>query len=204
VGYTPREAQLPGGILLESEDSGRTWKELLRVAPLGDSAAGIVQVAVFKNTVMVATAQSGKSVLEVSRDGGRSFDQTQIESPLVGVTLGDEEHAYLVAGETMASSTLLSSGDAGRTWNAVTRADRAFWYLQFVNSSRGYAFFDAGQGAPTALRVTADGGHSWHDVKTVPEGMVAGKFGAVVTGLAIAPDGTAYVLCSDGLYIGRV
>lgn len=56
----------------------------------------------------------------------------------------------------------------------------------------------------TTLRVTADGGRSWHDVTTISEGLIAGEYGGVVLGLTIAADGTGYIVCSDALYRGRV
>jgi hypothetical protein len=52
--------------------------------------------------------------------------------------------------------------------------------------------------------VTPDGGRSWHDVTSVPEGLIAGEFGGVVMGVTIAPDGMAYIVCSDALYRGRL
>jgi photosystem II stability/assembly factor-like uncharacterized protein len=201
--YQPADSPFPGGIILESEDSGKTWREAARLDPIEQRDSGFTQIQLRGATAVVEGFQAGKPMLEISHDGGRSFAPLQAPSNSYEVSLVDAQHMYVVSGQYVGPHILFRSDDAGRSWTRVATSDRGFGSLHFVSVSRGYSLFDAGQ-VGTALRVTADGGRSWHDVTIVPEGMIAGEVGGVVMGLTIAPDGTAYVVCSDALYRGRL
>jgi photosystem II stability/assembly factor-like uncharacterized protein len=201
--YQPPDRRIPGGVVLRSEDGGQTWSEALRLPPSEDRDSAFTQIQISGSTVMVAGFQAGAAVLEVSRDGGRSFAALNAPARSIAISMVDSMHVYLVAAEYLGPASLYATEDGGGSWNKVAEADRGFASLQFVSAMRGYALFAAGQ-AGTTLRVTADAGRSWHDVTTIPEGLIAGESGGVVLGLTIAADGTGYIVCSDALYRGRL
>ncbi|HUX03044.1 MAG: hypothetical protein WBD63_01190 [Phycisphaerae bacterium] len=128
-------------------------------------------------------AGSFRSVLLVSRDGGRSWQET---GPAFGVsairdlrTLG-RRHVWAIAtftGEGCCTpEVLLRSTDAGRTWattdlGAIQQDQPLFWVERFVLDDASYGLLTiTGSMGRTRTYATKDGGRTWRLLWSVPSG----------------------------------
>src|SRR5919204_1055858 len=129
--YQPEGSPLPGGIILESEDSGKTWHEAARLVPIEQRDSGFTLLQLRGATAVVEGFQAGKGMLEISHDGGRSFAPLTAPSNSYEVSLVDAQHMYVVSGQYVGPHILFRSDDAGRRWTRVTTSDRGFGSLNF-------------------------------------------------------------------------
>ncbi|MCP3818332.1 oxidoreductase [Streptomyces sp. A3M-1-3] len=110
--------------VLHSSDRGLTWSAAESTIPAGDPAKGVFALAFRDRTHGLAvggdyrTGQASPQAAAVSRDGGRSWQQSKTPPPAYrsGVTwLPHSSSAALAVGPTGTDLTL----DAGRTWRTV-------------------------------------------------------------------------------------
>ncbi len=165
-----------------SHDGGASWS----FAHLG-TAADATGVAFQDDSRVWATGElpsgwTASGVLLRSDDGGRTWTTAVSDHPvpLTSVAFADADHG--VAGQPV--DGFLETTDGGTTWVAVGHPGLGLAAVEFVDPLLGLA---AGTGFDFTLSRTTDGGSSWTQVYTCPDG--------TITGLSV-PDGLTGYLAS--------
>ena len=172
-GHPEGGSALPENLgLIRSTDHGRTWEP---VSDLGESDFHILQVRGDR----IAAVRAEETDIEISRDGGRSWEtRTPPDQPL-DVAFDPRDGARMAIATEQG---IFVSGDEGRSWRQrdVVAAEQLAW-------PEPDALYRADPGG--AVKVSADGGRSWKDAGTVGitvNELAAGEDGAL---LASVPGG---------------
>ncbi|KVC77006.1 WD40/YVTN/BNR-like repeat-containing protein [Burkholderia ubonensis] len=170
------------GVILLSDDDGRTWRQSRRVP-----------VSATLSAVAFADAQHGWAVgqwgvILATADGGETWEKqridTSVDQPLFSVIFTDARDGIAVG----LWSLMLQTHDGGRTWTRTTlpkppgggKADRNLYHV--FADRQGALYIVSEQG--TVLKST-DGGANWRYLQT-------GGKGSLWTGVAM-PDGRIVV-----------
>ncbi|KWK80861.1 WD40/YVTN/BNR-like repeat-containing protein [Burkholderia ubonensis] len=170
------------GVILLSDDDGRTWRQSRRVP-----------VSATLSAVAFADAQHGWAVgqwgvILATADGGETWEKqridTSVDQPLFSVIFTNARDGIAVG----LWSLMLQTHDGGRTWTRTTlpkppgggKADRNLYHV--FADRQGALYIVSEQG--TVLKST-DGGANWRYLQT-------GGKGSLWTGVAM-PDGRIVV-----------
>jgi hypothetical protein len=172
-GHPPEESSLPSALgLIRSDDAGRTWTEISEV---GRSDFHALQLS---GDALVA-ALFGEAGINVSRDGGRTFESRTPPAPLVDLAVDPGDVRRWVA--TTAGGSFTSS-DEGGTWRQVDPVPNSF-----LAWPRGRDLYRIDPGGP--VRHSSDGGKTWQD---------RGSSGGEPQSLAAAGPEQLYTILIDG------
>jgi BNR/Asp-box repeat len=150
-GHPEGEGSLPENLgLIRSTDGGKTWES---VSALGESDFHILQVA--GDHVVGVHAEDPD--VQVSTDGGRTFERRTPPAPPEDVVVDPADPARMVA--TTAQGTF-TSADGGGSWRQ--RDPAAGGQLEWTAPDRLYRSDVGG----TIMR-SADGGETWEEVGAV-------------------------------------
>jgi photosystem II stability/assembly factor-like uncharacterized protein len=170
------------GIVLLSDDEGRTWRQAKRVP------ASVTLSSVYFSDAQHGWAVGQWGVILATSDGGESWalqrSAASIDQPLFSVYFKDATHGWAVG----LWSLLLATDDGGRTWTTEKlpappgggKADRNLYRI-FAGHD-GTLFIAAEQGLVIRSR---DGGASWEYRNT-------GSKGSLWAG-TVASDGSIFV-----------
>ncbi|KVT77226.1 glycosyl hydrolase [Burkholderia ubonensis] len=170
------------GVILLSDDDGRTWRQSRRVP-----------VSATLSAITFADAQHGWAVgqwgvILATADGGETWEKqridTSVDQPLFSVIFTDARDGIAVG----LWSLMLQTHDGGRTWTRTTlpkppgggKADCNLYHI--FADRQGALYIVSEQG--TVLKST-DGGANWRYLQT-------GSKGSLWTGVAM-PDGRIVV-----------
>ncbi|OJA57641.1 WD40/YVTN/BNR-like repeat-containing protein [Burkholderia ubonensis] len=170
------------GVILLSDDDGRTWRQSRRVP-----------VSATLSAITFADAQHGWAVgqwgvILATADGGETWEKqrvdTSVDQPLFSVIFTNARDGIAVG----LWSLMLQTHDGGRTWTRTTlpkppgggKADRNLYHV--FDDRQGALYIVSEQG--TVLKST-DGGANWRYLQT-------GGKGSLWTGVAM-PDGRIVV-----------
>ncbi|KVP50819.1 glycosyl hydrolase [Burkholderia ubonensis] len=170
------------GVILLSDDDGRTWRQSRRVP-----------VSATLSAITFADAQHGWvvgqwGVILATADGGETWEKqridTSVDQPLFSVIFTNARDGIAVG----LWSLMLQTHDGGRTWTRTTlpkppgggKADRNLYHI--FDDRQGALYIVSEQG--TVLKST-DGGANWRYLQT-------GGKGSLWTGVAM-PDGRIVV-----------
>ncbi|KVD25028.1 glycosyl hydrolase [Burkholderia ubonensis] len=170
------------GVILLSDDDGRTWRQSRRVP-----------VSATLSAITFADAQHGWAVgqwgvILATVDGGETWEKqridTSVDQPLFSVIFSNAREGIAVG----LWSLMLQTHDGGRTWTRTTlpkppgggKADRNLYHV--FADRQGALYIVSEQG--TVLKST-DGGANWRYLQT-------GGKGSLWTGVAM-PDGRIVV-----------
>ncbi|AOK21474.1 glycosyl hydrolase [Burkholderia ubonensis] len=170
------------GVILLSDDDGRTWRQSQRVP-----------VSATLSAITFADAQHGWAVgqwgvILATADGGETWEKqridTSVDQPLFSVIFTNARDGIAVG----LWSLMLQTHDGGRTWTRTTlpkppgggKADRNLYHV--FADRQGALYIVSEQG--TVLKST-DGGANWRYLQT-------GGKGSLWTGVAM-PDGRIVV-----------
>ncbi|KVW31577.1 WD40/YVTN/BNR-like repeat-containing protein [Burkholderia ubonensis] len=170
------------GVILLSDDDGRTWRQSRRVP-----------VSATLSAITFADAQHGWAVgqwgvILATADGGETWEKqridTSVDQPLFSVIFSNARDGIAVG----LWSLMLQTHDGGRTWTRTTlpkppgggKADRNLYHI--FADRQGALYIVSEQG--TVLKST-DGGGNWRYLQT-------GGKGSLWTGVAM-PDGRIVV-----------
>ncbi|KVP30464.1 WD40/YVTN/BNR-like repeat-containing protein [Burkholderia ubonensis] len=170
------------GVILLSDDDGRTWRQSRRVP-----------VSATLSAITFADAQHGWAVgqwgvILATADGGETWEKqridTSVDQPLFSVIFSNARDGIAVG----LWSLMLQTHDGGRTWTRTTlpkppgggKADRNLYHI--FADRQGALYIVSEQG--TVLK-SSDGGANWRYLQT-------GGKGSLWTGVAM-PDGRIVV-----------
>jgi len=172
--------KLDGGVILETEDGGRHWRELAR---LPGESVGMVRMVDAQTGWVLAShwseAEGAVQTLYQTTDGGATWNPVQRRAGA-----GAEPFSAL---SILADGTLIGasgmgsvyvSDDGGRSFIAVDGDGLPAQAPQFISREKGWRIRDF------ALEATTDGGRSW-----TPVGL-----DSRVLDIEPLPDGSAWVL----------
>ena len=169
----PEGSGLPENLgLIRSADAGDTWES---VSELGESDFHILQARGDR----VVAVRAEETDVQVSTDGGRSFDaRTPPDTPLDVAFDPDDPSRMVVATE----QGTFSSENEGESWRPrdPTPSDQLAW-------AAADALYRSDPGG--LVKVSADGGATWKD---------RGNVGLTVNELAADDDGTLYASVAGG------
>jgi hypothetical protein len=180
-GHPDASEDLPPNLgLIRSRDGGESWNP---VSLLGEADFHVLRSA--KGRVYGFDSTGGR--LMVSSDGGLNWAEHQPPGPLLDLAIDPRDRDRLVAST---DRLLLSSADAGRSWQPVFRSDPGL--LAWPTADALYRVEGTGQ-----VAVSVDAGDRWR-----PRGSIGGQPAAFVavdrrTLYAALPDGTV-VVSRDG------
>jgi hypothetical protein len=108
-GHPPPDSALPPALgLIESQDAGRSWTG---VSDVGYADFHAIQLA----GDTLAAAIYGQAAINVSHDGGKTFENRTPPLPLVDLEIDPHDPARWIASTTHG---VISSSDEGRSWRA--------------------------------------------------------------------------------------
>jgi Sortilin, neurotensin receptor 3, len=169
----PEGGGLPENLgLMRSADAGDTWES---VAELGEADFHILQARGDR----VVAVRAEQSDVQVSSDGGRSFDaRTAPDTPL-DVAFDPDDPSRMVVATRQGT---FSSEDEGKSWRPrdPIPSDQLAW-------AAPDALYRSDPGG--LIKVSADGGATWKD---------RGNVGLTVNELAADGDGTLYASMAGG------
>jgi photosystem II stability/assembly factor-like uncharacterized protein len=166
------QSDLPANLgLLESEDGGRSWKN---VSLLGEADFHVLQTA----GRQVYGVDSSTGALMTSTDAGRTWQRRTPPAGVFSLAIDPRTPEHIL---TSTERGLFSSTNAGRSWRAV-RTDLAGLLAW---PAVGRVYFVDGNGA---ISVSGDGGRQWTST-----GETGGQPAAF-----IAHDDELYVALADG------
>jgi hypothetical protein len=146
-GHPPPGSALPSALgLIESRDAGRTWTG---VSDVGYADFHAIQVS---DGTLVA-ALYGQAAVNVSRDGGKTFENRALPRPLVDLEVDPDDPSRWIAST---SEGLIASSDEGRTWRP--REDTPNARFAWPASD---ALYRIDPGGP--VKFSTDGGRRWED-----------------------------------------
>ena len=159
-GHPPPDSALPPALgLIESTDAGHTW---IGVSDVGYADFHAIQLA---DDTLVA-AIYGQAAINVSGDGGKTFENRTPPLPVVDVAVDPDDPSRWIASTT---EDLIASSDGGRTWRPgePTPNVRFAWPVSDVL----YRIDPGG-----AVKLSSDGGRQWEDrgsIRGEPQAIVA-------------------------------
>jgi hypothetical protein len=146
-GHPPSDSSLPPALgLIETSDAARTWSS---VSGLGRGDYHAMQLS---GDVIVG-AVFGEAAVNVSRDGGRTFELRVTPAPLVDLEVDPEDPARWVAST---QSGLIVSGDEGRSWRQRDPVPNIRFTWPVPDT-----LYRVDPGGP--VKVSRDGGRTWED-----------------------------------------
>lgn len=149
-GHPPAGSALPPALgLIRSRDAAKTWTS---VSELGKADFHAIQVA---GDVIVA-GRYGEPAIEVSSDGGKSFEARRPPAPLVDLEV-DPGNARRWVATTQAG--IFTSSDQGATWRQRDPTPNAR-----VSWPASGTLYRIDPGGP--VKRSSDGGETWQDVGT--------------------------------------
>jgi hypothetical protein len=148
-GHPPAESEsdLPPALgMIESGDGGRTWTGISQV---GEADFHAIQVSRDR----LVAAIFGQALVNVSDDGGRTFDQRTPPAPVIDLEVDPRDPRRWV-GST--AEGLIVSADEGQSWRQLepTPNSRFAWPQSDV-------LFRIDPGGP--VKFSGDGGRTWED-----------------------------------------
>jgi hypothetical protein len=147
-GHPPAGSALPPALgLIRSKDAGRTWSA---VSELGRADFHAIQLS----GEMLVAGRYGEPAIDVSRDGGKTFEPRQPPDPLVDLEVDPDDSRRWIA---TTQSGIFTSSDEGKTWRArdPTPNVRVSW-------PAGDTLFRLDPGGP--VKRSGDGGETWDDI----------------------------------------
>jgi hypothetical protein len=172
-GHPPAESTLPRALgLIETRDAGRTWSS---ISALG---RGDFHALHLSGDVIVG-ASFGEAAVNISRDGGRTFETRITPAPLVDLAVNPADPRRWVAST---QSGLIASDDEGHSWREREPVPNI--YLTWPANDRLYRIDPGGP-----VKFSSDGGRTWQD-----RGTTRGEPQAL---LSDAPD-HVYAVLIDG------
>jgi hypothetical protein len=170
-GHPEGAGSLPENLgLIRSRDGGRAWES---VSELGEADFHILQV----NGDQVLGVRAEETDIQVSSDGGRSFQSRTPPATPVDVVADPEDPSRLVMST---EEGIFTSSDEGRSWRQ--REAGAAAQLEWADAA-----YRADPGG--LIKASADGGQTWEDRGTVD---------ATVNELAADDDGALYASVPGG------
>jgi hypothetical protein len=144
-GHPPADSALPPALgLIESSDAGRTWSS---ISELGRGDFHALQLS---GQVMVASV-FGEAAVNVSRDGGKTFQTRVTPEPLVDLAVDPDNPGRWVAST---QSGLIISSDEGRSWREREPVPNV--RFSWAAADR---LFRIDPGGP--VKLSPDGGRTW-------------------------------------------
>jgi hypothetical protein len=146
-GHPPSGSALPAALgLIASEDGGKTWTG---VSDVGYADFHAIQLS--RGTLVAALY--GQAAVNVSRDGGRTFENRTTPQPLIDLEVDPDDPSQWI-GST--ADGLIASTDAGRSWRyrEPTPNVRFAW-------PASDALYRVDPGGP--VKLSADAGRLWED-----------------------------------------
>jgi BNR/Asp-box repeat len=170
----PNEAgELPENLgLMRSTDGGKSWEP---VAALGEADYHVLQVAGER----VVAVQAEAAEVEVSGDGGRTFEQRTPPAAPVDAAFDPRDPARMVVSTEQG---LYTSQDEGGSWRQRDTIPES--QLAWAAPDRLYRADPGG-----AVMVSGDGGASWEE---------AGSVDTIVNELAADAEGALYAAVPGG------
>jgi hypothetical protein len=144
-GHPPAGSALPSALgLIESRDAGRTWTG---VSDVGYADFHAIQLS--RGTLVAGLY--GQAAVNVSRDGGKTFESRALPKPLVDVEVDPDDPSRWIGSTT---DGLIASSDEGHTWRPreSTPNVRFAW-------PEGDALYRIGPGGQ--VKLSADAGQRW-------------------------------------------
>lgn len=170
-GHPEGAGSLPENLgLIRSRDGGRTWEP---ISELGESDFHILQASGDR----VLGVRAEETDIQISSDGGRSFDARTPPATPVDVVADPEAPSRLVMSTEQG---IFTSSDEGRSWRQ--REAGAAAQLTWAD-----AVYRADPGG--LIKASADGGQTWEDRGTVDSS---------VNELAADEDGALYASVAGG------
>lgn len=146
-GHPPPDSSLPPVLgLIRSDDAGKTWSE---VSEVGRADFHALQLS---GDALVA-GLFGEAGINVSRDGGRTFETRTPPDPLVDLAVDPDDVRRWVA--TTATGSYVS-GDEGKTWRQADPVPNS--WLAWPASRDLYRIDPGGP-----VRHSTDGGKTWQE-----------------------------------------
>jgi photosystem II stability/assembly factor-like uncharacterized protein len=146
-GHPPPGSALPSALgLIESRDGGHTWSG---VSDVGYADFHIIQLS---RGTLVAVLY-GQAAVNVSSDGGETFENRTPPRPLVDLEVDPDDPARWI-GSTR--DDLIASSDEGRTWRQRETAPNA--RFAWPESDALYRIDPGGR-----VKLSPDGGRHWED-----------------------------------------
>jgi photosystem II stability/assembly factor-like uncharacterized protein len=146
-GHPPPDSDLPPALgVIESEDGGRTWTA---VSGVGEIDFHAIQTARGR----LVASLFGQAAVNVSRDGGRTFEQRTPPAPVVDLEVDPRNPERWIASS---SEGLIASTDEGRTWRQLEPIPNV--RFSWPESDTLYRVDPGG-----AIKFSSDGGRSWED-----------------------------------------
>jgi photosystem II stability/assembly factor-like uncharacterized protein len=146
-GHPPPDSELPPALgLIASDDAGRTWTGISEV---GNRDFHAIQTA----RGLIVAGLFGDARVNVSRDGGRTFEDRTPPSPLVDLEVDPQNPARWIASSDRG---VIASGDEGRTWRQLEPIPnvRFSW-------PESEALYRIDPGGP--VKFSSDGGRHWQE-----------------------------------------
>jgi photosystem II stability/assembly factor-like uncharacterized protein len=172
-GHPEGPGSLPENLgLMRSRDGGRTWES---ISELGEADHHILQVS--GDDVVGVRAE--ETDIQVSSDGGRTFEARTPPAPPVDVALDPRDAANLVVSTEQG---IFTSSDSGGSWRQREAGPGS--QLAWTASGELYRADPGG-----LVKVSADGGQTWEDRGTVD---------MTVNELAADADGALYASVAGG------
>jgi photosystem II stability/assembly factor-like uncharacterized protein len=146
-GHPPAASTLPRALgLIESRDAGRTWSS---ISQLGRGDFHALQLS---GDVIVG-ASFGEAAVNISRDGGKTFETRVTPAPLVDLAVDPEDAQRWIAST---QDGLIVSDDEGHGW----REREPVPNVRFTWPARD-SLYRIDPGGP--VKFSSDGGRTWQD-----------------------------------------
>jgi photosystem II stability/assembly factor-like uncharacterized protein len=146
------EEQGSAGIVLKTDDDGRTWRTQYYLDNVIDGFRAI-RFANNRSGIVISS-----NLILVSNDGGESWHKKPVRSKelLFGMTMISEKEAWIVGGRGL----VLHTTDFGESWAEIrlgTGINKPWLSdVKFINKNQGWIVGDNG-----TIFSTIDGGQSW-------------------------------------------
>jgi len=149
-GHPPADSALPSALgLIESNDAGKTWSA---ISELGRGDFHAIQVS----GDIVVGGLFGEAAINISRDGGKTFQTRATPAPLVDLEVDPENPTRWIASTQQG---LITSSDEGSSW----RDREPVPNIRFTWPA-GDSLYRIDPGGP--VKFSPDGGETWRDQGT--------------------------------------
>jgi len=170
------------GLMMTTEDGGKTWKAAPPVTP-----KKLMDVAFVGNSGWVV---GYNGLILHTGDGGKTWDEQKsgTSQSVEAVFFLDEQHGWAIGW----AGTILLTTDGGKKWDAV-KTESATWSLSsvfFRDAQNGWIVGFAGQ----ILR-SSDGGKTWKPQESPVKGWL--------TSVAFDKDGRGWITHDDGFLVSE-